>query len=460
MNGERVVITGLGAITPSGQSAESLWSAVREGHSAITELDGAQFADLAVRIGGQIRGFDGASQVGAQLARRISPVQQWAIAAADEALTQAGIAQPLEQAEGVPAEFGTASNLDLQRIAVIAATGSGPIDAIQAATRALDASGPRAVPLTLSMHGAPDSAAALISQRYGFQGPAQGVSATCASGAIGLGEALRRIRHGYADAVLVVGMEDCLNPVNLASNANLRALAAGFEDRPAAASRPFDRDRAGFVMSQGAAAILVESASSARQRGARVLAELAGFGASSDAHHPTAPHPEGRGAAQAIAACLADAEVAPVDIDHINAHGTGTPAGDAAELRAFEAALGERAREIPISATKSSTGHLLGAAGVVEALISVMVLRDGAMPPTINLDTPAEPGWNFVSGQARALAEAHERPTVLSTSFGFGGHNGAVLLREWREDSMAKGHNGIEVRRVSEKHRAAKENSA
>ena len=416
---ERVVITGLGAVTPSGQSAPSLWNSVREGRSAIRELEGAEYADLVVRVGGQVRGFDAVEAVGAQLARRISPVQQWAIAAADEAIAQAG---------------GLAE-IDPQRVAVIAATGSGPIDAMQAATRALDARGPRAVPLTLSMHGAPDSAAALISQRFGIQGPAQGLSATCASGAIGLGEGLRRIRHGYAEAVLVVGMEDCLNPVNLSSNSNMRALAAGYESEPAAASRPFDRARSGFVMSQGAAAILLESASSARRRGAIVLAELVGFGASSDAHHPTAPHPEGRGAAQAITACLADAALAPADIDHINAHGTGTPAGDAAELRAFEAALGERARQIPISATKSSTGHLLGAAGVVEAMLTVQALRGGVMPPTLNLDDPEEPGWNFVAGRARDLAPTGRPATALSTSFGFGGHNGAVILRAWDEAS-------------------------
>ncbi|MHA3683718.1 beta-ketoacyl-[acyl-carrier-protein] synthase family protein [Leucobacter sp. HY1908] len=413
------VITGLGAITPSGLNVADLWDAVRAGRSAITELTGPEFDQLAVRIGGQVRGFEAAlgDTIGSQLARRISPVQQWAIAAADQALAQAGVARDPE----------LGAELDRQRVAVIAATGSGPIDAMQQATRVLDARGPRAVPLTLSMHGAPDSAAALLSQRYALQGPAQGISATCASGTVALGEALRRIRHGYADAVLVVGMEDCLNAVNLASNANLRALAAGYEARPAAASRPFDRDRAGFVMSQGAAAVLVESASSARRRGAPVLAELAGFGASSDAHHPTAPHPAGRGATQAIAACLADAGLAPADIDHINAHGTGTPAGDAAELRAFEAALGERARKIPISATKSSTGHLLGAGGVVEAIITVMALRDRVLPPTINLDVPEEPGWNFVAGAPRTLGVTGA--TALSTSFGFGGHNAAVILR-------------------------------
>ncbi|MCM1013188.1 MULTISPECIES: beta-ketoacyl-[acyl-carrier-protein] synthase family protein [unclassified Brevibacterium] len=418
MSGDRrAVITGMGAITPSGLDPESLWDAVRAGRSAIDVLVGEEFADLAVRIGGQITDFDAEAVLPRALARRLSPVQHWAIAAGDQALAQAGIPDP---AAALP--------WDRERVGVIAATGSGPVDAMQAATRALDAAGPRGVPLTLAIHGAPDSAAALLSQRFDLRGPAQGVSATCASGAIGLGEAMRRIRHGYADAVLVVGMEDCLGPVNLASNANLRALAAGYEDDPHAASRPFDAARKGFVMSHGAAAILLESADSAAARGAAVLAELAGFGAASDAHHPTNPHPEGRGAAAAMRAALTDAGLEPTDIDHINAHATGTPAGDRAELAAFDAALGETARTIPISATKSSTGHLLGAAGVVEAIIAVHTMRDQTLPPTLNLGDPDAEGWDIVAGQARSVGDESPIDTVLSTSFGFGGHNGAIIL--------------------------------
>lgn len=434
MSAERdVVVTGLGAITPSGQNPETLWDSVRTGTSAIDVLAGDQFENLAVRIGGQITDFDAEAALPRALARRLSPVQHWAIAAADQALAQAGIPRPAatESSDSDPLPW----NRD--RTAVIAATGSGPVDAMQAATRSLDADGPRGVPLTLAIHGAPDSAAALISQHFDLRGPAQGVSATCASGAIGLGEALRRIRHGYADAVLVIGMEDCLGPVNLASNANMRALAAGFEDEPTAASRPFDRDRNGFVMSQGAAAILLESADSAAARGAEVLAELVGFGAASDAHHPTNPHPDGRGAASAVVQALNDAGLEPGDIDHINAHATGTPAGDRAELAAFDAAVGEVGRSIPISATKSSTGHLLGASGVVEAIIAIMTMRDQTLPPTLNLADPEFDDWDFVAGRARDLnaestgAEAAVN-TVLSTSFGFGGHNGAIILRRAR----------------------------
>ncbi|MEO8908324.1 MAG: beta-ketoacyl synthase N-terminal-like domain-containing protein, partial [Microbacteriaceae bacterium] len=242
----RVVITGLGAITPSGLDVPSMWDAVVHGRSAITTLDDSEFAGLAVRIGGQVRGFEVSTVLAPSLARRLRRSQHWAVAAADQALAQAG---------WTPG--ATDMPWDPNRFSVIAATGSGPVDAMQEATRALDQRGPRAVPLTLAIYGAPDAAAAVLSQRYQSFGPAQGVSATCASGAIALGEAMRRIRHGYADAVLVVGVEDCLNPVNLASNANMRALASGYEHDPAAASRPFDRARSGFVMSAGAAAILL-----------------------------------------------------------------------------------------------------------------------------------------------------------------------------------------------------------
>ena len=406
----RVVITGMGAITPSGLDVETLWNAVATGRSAITTLTGPEFDGLAVRIGGRVRGFE--TTLPTVLARRLTPVQHWALAAADQALFQAG------------ARDG-ALPWNRERTAVIAATGSGPVDAMQAATRALDERGPRAVPLSLSMHGAPDAAAALISQHHRILGPAQGVSATCASGAIGLGEALRRIRHGYADAVVVVGMEDCLNGVNLSSNANMRALASGYDADPTRASRPFDTGHSGFVMAQGAAALVLESAATAQARGVQVLAELAGFGASSDAYHPTAPDPAGAGGARAIRAALADARLEPRDVDHINAHGTGTVAGDAAEMNALEAALGTVARGIPISATKSSTGHLLGASGTVEAVITIEALRRGILPPTINLDDPAFPEWNVLTAPTPATAR-----TALSTSFGFGGHNGAIILRK------------------------------
>lgn len=435
--GRRALITGMGAVTPYGVGADALWAGLVEGRSAIGLLDGEEWEDQPVRIGGQVRGLDPLTVVPKALARRLSPSLIWALAAADEALAHvaaggaAAPTQPTDDGDGDPTSRdglgGPAlpRGWDPARTSVIVGTGSGPVDAMQTATRALDASGPRGVPLTLPIYGAGDAAAALASQRYGIRGPAQAISATCASSALALGEAMRRIRHGYADAVLVIGVEDCLGPVNMAANATLRALAAGFEDRPEEASRPFDRSRSGFVMSAGAVALVVESADSAARRGAQPLAEIAGFGATSDAGHPTAPDAEGRGAAQAIADCLADAGAAPGAVDSISAHATGTPAGDAAELRALASSLGERAQSVPITAVKSGLGHLIGASGAAQALVAARSLQTGLIPPILNLTDPEDPDFDCVTGRARDWAGG----SVLSTSFGFGGHNAALLLR-------------------------------
>ena len=419
----RAMVTGLGAITPSGLDVASLWDSVVHGRSAITRLTGPEFDGGPTRIGGLVRGFDPAGLLPRGEARRLSRSVLWAVAAADQAVTQS-LGEPGRRAGDRGGEGPGPLPWDPERVDVLVATASGPVEAMQSATRAMDARGPRAVPLSLAMHGSPDAAASILSRRYRIFGPAHAVSATCGSGAFALGEGLRSIRHGYADAVIVVGVEDCLNPVNLASDANLLALARGHDEDPAAASRPFDRARSGFVMSAGAAAVLLESEESARARGVAPSAELAGFGGANEAHHPTAPHPRGAGGERAVRACLTDAGVGPGAVDHLNTHGTGTPAGDAAELVALEAALGARARRIPLTATKSSTGHLLGAAGIVEAVLAVMTLRTGLVPPIRNLDDPEFDGWDYVTGAARAAAPT----SVLSTSFGFGGHNGAVLF--------------------------------
>lgn len=430
----RVVATGMGAVAPSGHSVAALWDAVAHGRSAVSLLDGPEFEKVPVRIGGRVTGFDATGLVPTSVAKRIDPVQLWAIGAADQAMRQAGVLDGGSMRGGASAPDVPWAR---ERFAVISATGSGPIDAMQQATRALDNGGPRAVPFSVAVYGAPDGAAAILAERYGAFGASQAVSATCASGAVGLGAAMRWIRHGYVDAVLVVGMEDCLNGVNLSANARMRALAAGYESDPESACRPFDLGRTGFVMSQGAAAIVLEAEGCAIARSASPLAEMAGFGASSDAHHPTAPEPNGRGAAQAIRECLADtlgdsrssasaSDIADVaaQIDHINAHGTGTPLGDRAEIAALRGVFGDRALTIPLTATKSSTGHLLGASGVVEAIVTVETMRHALIPPTLNLTDPEFPDWDIVTS-----ARHYGARTALSTSFGFGGHNAALIIR-------------------------------
>ena len=402
-----VAITGIGAVTPSGLSAPALWEAVRAGRSGITRLPSDVAGSAPVQVGGVIRGFTAPGDLAHALTRHLTPMQQWAIAAADEAMTGA---------EGLP--------WSADAVQVIVATGSGPADAVARAAYRLRDGGSRAVSPALGVYGTADAIAGVLSRRYGILGQTHAVNAACASGAVALGEGLRRIRHGYADAVLVVGMDDCLGPLHLAAHANLRSLAIGSADDPASASRPFDRARTGFVMAQGAAAVLLEAADLAEGRGATADAVVVGFGATSDAHHATAPDPTGAGATRAIGACLADAGLPASAIDHVNTHGTGTLLGDAAELTALRHALGPRASAIPLTATKSSTGHLLGAAGVVEAVISALTLRDQVLPPTINLSDPIEHGWDFVLGRERP----HPHRTILSTSFGFGGHNAALLL--------------------------------
>lgn len=404
-----VVITGIGAITPSGLTAPSMWASVRAGRSGITRLPPELAGSGSVQVGGVIRGFTAPADLPTSLARHLTPMQRWAIAAADEAMDYTGTGDLPWNADAAQ---------------VIVATGSGPVDAVVRAANTLRDDGRRRVPPSLAVYGTADAVAGVLSRRYGFLGQTHAVTAACASGAIAIGEGLRRIRHGYADAVLIVGMDACLGPLHLAAHANLRSVVTGFGDDPSSASRPFDRGRTGFVMAQGAVSVLLEAADVASERGARPLSTVAGFGATSDAHHATAPDPAAAGATRAIDTCLADARVTASAVDHVNTHGTGTVLGDEAELRALAQALGGSAPSVALTATKSTTGHLLGAAGVAEAVIASMTLRDQVLPPTINLSDPLADGWDFVRDRERE----HPVHTVLSTSFGFGGHNAALLF--------------------------------
>ena len=402
----RAFVTGLGAVTPSGLTMSTTWDAVVSGRSSIRRLEDLDVSDMAVAVGGQVRGFDPLAVVSKSDARRLDRHALYAIAAAAEALDGFVAADP-------------------SRFQMTVATGSGATSLTHDAVRALDALGPRRVPPGVVVYGGPDAAAAFLSQRYGARGASVGTSATCASGAVGLGDAMRAIRHGYADAVLVVGADDCLNRVNLAVNSTLGAVVPGYADEPTRASRPFDRARNGFVMSAGATAVLVESEDHARRRGATVLGEIAGYGVTSDAYHPTAPRPDGSGAIAAMRQALDDAQLSPADVDSVNAHGTSTPLNDAMEASALRAVFGESLASLPVTSTKSTTGHLLGAAGTLEAALSLLALRDGVVPPTINLDDPEFPELDLVAHEARPTSLR----TVLSNSFGFGGHNAALVLR-------------------------------
>lgn len=410
-NEHRVVVTGLGAVTPLGVGAEETWEAVTAGRSGIRALPD-EYADHTVRIGGLIDDARVDALLGHTERRRLSRSSQYGVLAGREAVSAAG----LKPGEPWP--------IDLDRFVILSASGYGPTEILHEGTRALDTRGPRAVSPYLSIFGATDAVSSYLSVEWGTRGANQGVSAACASGTVGLGEGMRLIRHGYADAVLVIGSEDAVTPQDMASTANMRALASTFNDQPHRASRPFDRGRSGFVMSAGAGAILLESEESARTRGADYSAVLTGYGVTSDAHHATAPHPEGLGARRAMAQALADAGVEADAVDYINAHGTSTRYNDESEIAAIDHVLGEHARRVPISSTKSMTGHMIGAAGVVEAMFCVQAMRDGTVPPTINLDDPEFPGFDLVPHHARAV----DVSTALSNSFGFGGHNASVVL--------------------------------
>lgn len=411
----RVVITGVGAVTPLGLNASTSLESVRAGQSGIGTITSFDASDLAVQIGGEVRGFEPSSVVSRSDQRRLDPHALYAVNAGLEAMRDA-----IENYEP-----GAALPFTPERFAVTIGTSAGPVTLVQEATRALDAQGPKRVLPGVVIYGGSDSGAAYLSTLLGARGATAGIGATCASGAVGLGEALRTIRHGYADAVLVVGAEHCLNRVNVAANVNIRALTPQHSDEPKRASRPFDRGRSGFVMSSGAAAMLLESEHSARSRGAHILGVLEGYGASSDAHHATAPHAEGIGAAQAMRQAIADAGLTPAVIDHVNAHATATVLGDPSEVAALRLVFDGAVP--PITATKSVSGHLLGAAGVFEAIVSLDAIRQGMIPPTINLDDP-EFDLDIVVGEGR-IAPLEK---VLTNSFGFGGHNASLVIGKYQ----------------------------
>jgi 3-oxoacyl-[acyl-carrier-protein] synthase II len=394
----RVVITGVGAVTPLGVGARALherWSA------GVCGIDAGEAA---------CADFDPTTVMSAKEARRADRFTQLAVAACQEALDDAGWDGGLPYAP--------------ERIGCVLGTGIGGIGTLEANHAALLEHGagrvsPLAVPLMMSNAGA-----AALSMRHGLRGEVYGVVSACAAGAHAIGAAARIVRSGAADAVVTGGSEAALTPFARAAFASLDATSA------TGISRPFDARRDGFVMGEGAAVLVLEDAERAAARGAKALGEVLGYGATSDAHHVTAPEPRGTGAAAAIRAALDDAQLQPDDIDYVNAHGTSTPLNDRSETAALKAALGSRAREIPVSSAKSAIGHLLGAAGAVEATATVLALRDRVAPPTLGYEQPDEDlDLDYVPNAARPLAPRGGRPPVaLSNSFGFGGHNAVLCL--------------------------------
>mgnify|MGYP001170038291 FL=1 len=408
----RVVVTGVGAVSPLGLTAEETWRGLVDGRSGIRRIEGFDPSDLPVQIAGEVRGFSIGDWVDAKTARQMARFTQFAVAAAGMAL-QDGRLDP--------------GSIDPCTAAVIMGTGAGGMATILEAQEVAQRRGLMRVSpffMTTFPHNLP---AYHIAQTFRFLGPSLTVSTACATGAQAIGEAMEVIRSGRADVALAGGTEHAIFPLFVASFAVQRA-ASTRNDEPERASRPFDADREGFVIGEGAAVLLLEAEEHALARGATIYAEVAGSGSSNDGYHPIAPDPEGVGAARAITAALADAGIEPSEVDYVNAHAASTPLGDKAETIAIKRALGERAAEIPISSAKSMIGHLMGAAGAIEAMATVLTIRDQIIHPTINYETPdPECDLDYVPNVARRASVR----VAISNSFGLGGQNACLVFRRY-----------------------------
>jgi 3-oxoacyl-[acyl-carrier-protein] synthase II len=410
MPATRIVITGIGAVTPIGNDAPSAFRSAVEGRSGVVRLPFKFHPDAQVTIGASVKNFDPELVLGKKEARRHARFTHLAMGAAKEALADSG----LRDAGYAP-----------DRIGCIVGVGLGGLDVIWQEVCAYERGGPRklspfGIPATI-----PNIAAGMLAIEAQATGPCFGVASACASGAHAIGEAMVALRRGAADAVITGGAESGLNPFGLASFERLGALSR-LSENPEGASRPFDRRRDGFVMGEGAAVLVLETLDRARRRGAKIYAELAGYGSSADAYHVTLPIESGLGMASAMRAACADAQVAPDDIDYINAHGTATPANDVAETRAIKSFLGSYSKSVWVSSTKSIVGHMLGAAAAFETIVSALALFHSVVPPTMNLEVPdPDCDLDYVPGVARE----RRMNVVLNNSFGFGGQNATLLLR-------------------------------
>jgi len=405
---QRVVVTGMGAITPIGADVASSWEAALAGQSGVTTLPDIAELGLPVRIGARVKDFDPTAHLDRKEARRFDRFVGLAASAADEAMADARLLE------------GT----DPQRVGVAFGSGIGGMSVFCEQHQAFLEKGPDRVSPFFIPTMIPNMGSGYLAMRWDLQGPNVTTVTACASSASAIAEAMWTIKRGDADAMLAGGAEAVVIPLAYAGFCSMKALSTRNDD-PEGASRPFDASRDGFVMGEGGGFVVLESLEHARGRGARIYAELLGAGQSADAFHMVEPRPDGRGAAQSMTRALAHAGVAPADIDYINAHATATPKGDRGEAEAILRVFGEAARDLSVSSTKSMTGHLLGAAGAVELIFSILALRDQVVPPTINLDEPeADLDLDFVPNVKRA----RRVDMALSNSFGFGGHNVSLVV--------------------------------
>lgn len=409
---KRVVVTGIGVISPVGLDRETTWQGIVEGKSGIDHISLFDAEGFESRIAGEVRGFDPTKYMDRKKANRMDRFAQFACAASIQAKEHAGL---------------DLQKTDPARVAVLIGSGVGGIMTLSEQYDVLKQKGPTRVSPFLIPMMLTDLAAGNVSMMLGTKGPNFSPVSACATGADSIGEAFEMIRRGTVDAAFAGGTEAAVCPIAVAGFNSCMALSK-HNDEPSKASRPFDAKRDGFVLGEGAGVLLIESLEHAEARGARPIAELVGYAATSDAHHITQPAPEGAGAAQAIRLALAQAGLSPKDIDYVNAHGTSTPLNDRLETAAMKGAFGEHAARVPISSTKSMTGHLLGAAGGVEAALSVMAIERSMIPPTINLETPdPDCDLDYVPNKARPA----RLRSAMSNSMGFGGHNACLIFREF-----------------------------
>jgi 3-oxoacyl-[acyl-carrier-protein] synthase II len=410
---KRVVITGMGTINPLGNDVASFWEGLVAGRSGAGPITMYDASDQVVRIAAEVKDFDPVALFGRKQTRRSDRFCQFSMFAADEALADAGLTFD-----------GSDSN---PHAGIIIGTGIGGLATLLSSYDTFLERGPTRVSALMVPMIMPNSAAGALAIRYGLHGMAVSLASACATGTNAIGEGAERIRHGGAEIMICGGAESTMHPLTLAALSNMGAVSCR-NDEPERASRPFDADRDGFLMGEGSGVLILESLEHAQRRGAHIHAEVVGYGTSCDAFHITAPDEEGAGAALSMQNALDDAGLAPEEIDYINAHGTSTPLNDRTESRAIRQVFGAHASNLPISSTKSMIGHLMGAAGAVEAIVCVKTLETGMIHPTINYETPdPDCDLDYVPNQSR---KTNPR-TALSNSFGFGGHNATLILRRW-----------------------------
>jgi 3-oxoacyl-[acyl-carrier-protein] synthase II len=408
----RVVVTGLGIISPVGSTVKSAWDAIVRGQSGIGPITKFDVSAFPVRFGGSVRDFDVTQYITPKEARRMDEFMHYGVAAGIQAVTDSGI------------DF---SKLDAERCGAVCGAGIGGLGTIEQEYDNYLRGGPRKISPFFVPASIVNMIAGHLSIKYGLKGPNLGIVTACTTSTHAIGLGMRTIQYGDADMIIAGGGEMATTPCGLGSFGQAKALSTR-NDAPAQASRPWDADRDGFVLSDGGGAVTLEELEHARRRGANIYAELVGFGMSGDAYHITAPPEDGEGARLAMSNALKDASMNPSEVTYINAHATSTPLGDRAETFAMKRAFGDHARKVAISSTKSMTGHLLGAAGVIEAIFSLLAIRDGIVPPTINLHKPdPDCDLDYVPNTARNM----KVDVALSNSFGFGGTNGSVIFRRF-----------------------------